>query len=109
MGLVYKPDHPNANENGMIDRSELYYEKTGAIYVIRDEMDPLRHMADNKMYTSKAKFRAATRAAGCQEYGNEVATLLKPRKRVELSREQRRNDIRRAIWEVRNGVRSERD
>jgi hypothetical protein len=39
--------------------------------VIRDEMEPLRNMADGRRYTSKAKFRQATRDAGCVEIGNE--------------------------------------
>jgi hypothetical protein len=105
MSWVYRPDHPLSNENGMIERSQLYeYEPGAAPYVITDEMEPLRHMADNRMFTSKAKFRANTKAHGCYEIGNETETLLKPRKRVELDRRQRRDDIKRAIWEVRNGI-----
>lgn len=102
MGLVYKPDHPEANENGMIDRSLLYYERGEAAYVISDTMDLTRHMADNKMYDSKAKFREVTKAHGCIEVGNESATMLKPRKPATLDRRQRRDDIRRAIYELRN-------
>lgn len=105
MGLVYRPDHPQANENGMIDRQLAFahIDHGEAAYVISDEMSPTRHMVDGRFYTSKAKFRAATKAHGCIEVGNETSTLLKPRKRVELDRGQRRNDIRRAMWELRNG------
>jgi hypothetical protein len=71
-----------------------------AAHVIRDEMEPTRHMADGRWYTSKAKFRAATKNNGCIEVGNETNTLLKPRKPVSLSREQRRNEIRRAIRQL---------
>lgn len=71
------------------------------VYVISDEMAPTRHMADSKFYTSKAKFRRATRDAGCVEVGNETATMLRPRKPVQLSREQRRRDIRTAIEQLR--------
>ncbi len=39
--------------------------------VINDEIPATWHPADGKFYTSKAKFRAATRAAGCVEVGNE--------------------------------------
>lgn len=70
--------------------------------VISDEMPETRHMADGKMYTSKAKFRQATRAAGCVEVGNETASLLKQRERIELSREQRREHIKQSIYELRN-------
>jgi hypothetical protein len=72
-----------------------------APYVITDEMGPLRHMADGKYYTSKHKFRAATKAAGCVEIGNEE--VVKRRKPVLLDRRQRREDIRRAIHDLRDG------
>ncbi len=73
-----------------------------ASFVISDEMAPTRHMADGQMYTSKAKFRHATRAAGCVEVGNETATLLKPRQQVTLDSGKRRDDIRKTIYEMRN-------
>lgn len=76
-----------------------------ATHVISDTMDALQHMADGKMYTSKAKFRAATKAAGCIELGNETSTILKPRKPIELDRGQRREAIRRTIYDLRNGRR----
>lgn len=60
-------------------------------------------MADGQTYDSKAAFRAATKRAGCVEVGNETETLLRPRKPIELDRRQRKDDIRRAIWELKNG------
>jgi hypothetical protein len=39
-------------------------------YVIGDETEPLEHV-DGKFYTSKAAFRAVTRAHGLTEVGNE--------------------------------------
>lgn len=71
-----------------------------ASYVVSDEMSETRHMADGKMYTSKAKFRQATRAAGCIEVGNETSTLLKPRQKIELSRADRRDAIRHSIQQL---------
>jgi hypothetical protein len=70
--------------------------------VISDIMPETRHMANNKRYTSKSQFRAATKAAGCIEYGNETAALLKPRKPAVMDRAKRRDDIKRAIYELRN-------
>ena len=104
---VYRPDHPRANANGMIDKDLLFEEALeraacAAPHVILDTMAPTRHMADGKYYTSKSKFRAVTRAHGCVEIGNELPALLKPRKPVELDRAQRRGDIARAIHDVRN-------
>lgn len=68
-------------------------------YVISDTMNATRNHADGKVYDSKAKFRAATRAAGCIEIGNET---IKPRAPVKLSNEQRAMDIKRAIEQLRS-------
>lgn len=73
-----------------------------ASYVISDIMSETRHMANGKTYTSKSEYRKATKAAGCIEVGNETETLLKPRKRVELDRTVRREDIQRTIYDLRN-------
>ena len=88
--------------DGKLVEKQFAAPREGAPYVISDNMPMLQHMADGKMYDSKAKFRAATRAAGCVEYGNETGTLLKPRARVPLDRRQRRDDIRRSLYEARN-------
>jgi hypothetical protein len=73
-----------------------------AAYVISDIMPETRHMANGKTYTSKSEYRKATKAAGCIEVGNETSTLLKPRKPIQLDRGQRREDIKRTIYEMRN-------
>lgn len=107
MGYVYRPDHPSANENGMIDRSMDY--QTGAAnapYVISDIMPETRHMASGRYHTSKSEFRKETKAYGCIEYGNDAA-LTRPRKPIPLSRAKRREDIQRAFYDVRNGRRSD--
>ena len=81
------------------------YSSDDAVQVISDSMDQLRNMADGKYYDSKSEFRQATKAAGCVEYGNEIPTLLTPRKPIPLDRSKRRDDIRRVIYELRNGIR----
>jgi hypothetical protein len=64
----------------LIDKNRAAPKRSGkTLHVISDEMAPTRHMADGNYYTSKKKFRQATRAAGCVEVGNETSTLLKPR------------------------------
>ena len=70
--------------------------------VISDIMDPTLHHADGKMYDSKKSFRAATKAAGCIEYGNDAAALPRPRKPIQMDRGQRREQIRQALYEARN-------
>ena len=73
------------------------------IYYNSDEMPPTRHMINGKYYTSKKKFRDETRARGCIEVGNETKTLTKRRKPVKLDRRRRRNDIKKAIYDLKNG------
>jgi hypothetical protein len=85
--------------------AEPQYQTDSAANVISDTMDSTRHMADGNYYESKSEFRKATKAAGCIEYGSEIPTLLKPRKPIPLDRAKRRDDIRRAIYELRNGIR----
>lgn len=100
---VYRPNHPFCDNHGMVEASIAgpKHVSASATGVISDTMAPTRHMADGRTYDSKSKFREATKAAGCIEVGNETETILKPRKRIELSREQRRNEIRRAIAQLR--------
>jgi hypothetical protein len=101
MPWIYRPNHPNANENGMVDRSEAYDTgKSSAPYVISDNMDPLRHHATGKVISSKRAFSKETRAAGCVELGNEP---IRPRAPVPLDKGARREAIRRTIYELRNG------
>lgn len=122
--LKHKPGHPLADEHGWVEEDAYYdynkrfgsFESTDSnrytngnekvtIHYIPDEMAPTRHMANGKLYTSKKKFRDETRARGCIEIGNETTKVLAPRKRIELDRRQRADDIRRAIYEVKNGRR----
>lgn len=88
-------------DGALVEKSaaEPLYQKNEATHVISDTMSETRHMASGKYFTSKKKFRDETRAYGCVEVGNEAATLLKPRKRVELDRRSRREAIRRALHE----------
>lgn len=101
--FVYRPDHPDRDEFGMVDVSIAgpKHHINSAAYVISDTMQPLRHMANGRMYDSKAAFRQATKDAGCIEVGSETSTLTKPRQRIELSRESRRNEIRKVISQLR--------
>ncbi len=105
--LVYRPDHPQRNENGMVP-SEIASPKgtDPRFYVISDTIPLTRHMADGKYYDSKRKFREATRAAGCIEYGNDPA-VTRPRKRIPLDRNKRRDDIRKTIYNLRNGIKDQ--
>jgi hypothetical protein len=72
--------------------------------VISDIMEPTQHMATGKFHTSKHKFREDTKRSGCVEIGNETGHLLKPRTPVQMDRRQRRDDIRRAIYDLKNSI-----
>ena len=101
--LVYRPDHPRAGSNGMVNKAWVFEPcSSSAPYVISDTMDSTRHMADGQFYTSKAKFRETTKAHGCVEVGNESAYLNKPRPKVQLSKEKRVDDIKKAIYQLKN-------
>lgn len=81
---------PNSNE-----RVNIYYNS--------DQMEPTRHMASGKMFTSKKKFRDETKAYGCIEVGNETKHMLKPRKPAKLDRRKRRESIKKAINDLKYG------
>lgn len=78
------------------------HSRGSAPYVISDNMDPTKHHGTGEIMTSKRAFSKATRAVGCIEIGNEI---VKPRAPVKLDRAQRREDIKRTIYELRNGIR----
>ena len=111
---VYRPGHPLSSEFGFVDKEELYGysfddmrgsfgNEPLSVHVISDTMEPTRHMGDGKTYTSKHKFREATRRAGCIEVGDQTHHLTKPKQPVKVDRRQLREDIKRSIHELRNG------
>lgn len=67
--------------------------------VISDTMEPMQHMATGRVHTSKAAFRADTRAAGCIEVGNDPAAL-RGSKRPEPNTGEIVADIKRAMQEL---------
>jgi hypothetical protein len=82
--------------------SRHFVSRGTAPYVISDNMDPLKHHGTGEILTSKRAFSKATRASGCIEIGNEVMPARKP---IVLDKGKRRDDIRRTIYELRNGIR----
>jgi len=116
---LYNPDCPLADKGGMVEKNQEYYywlslttpdnrmmkgNQVVEFRFISDEMPATRHMCNGKLYTSKKKFRDETRARGCVEIGNEKEHVLKPRKPRKLDRKQRRDDIKRALWLVKNNL-----
>lgn len=100
MAWIYRPNHPQANENGLVEKHLVsQYRSNGSPYVISDTMEPMKHMGTGRILDSKAKFRADTKASGCVEIGNEP---IKNRARVKLDSGQRREAIRKAFYDARN-------
>ncbi len=100
--VVYRPDHPDANENGMVP-VEIAGPKNiklgTSAYVISDNLGAhLRHMATGRYHDSKSEFRKDTKASGCVEVGNEATA--KPRKWIEPPAPGA--DIKRAIEQLRS-------
>jgi hypothetical protein len=95
----------------LVEASEFYTKKYQKIQRSRnhsmgfmynsDQMEPTRHMASGRYFTSKKKFRDETRAYGCVEVGNDY--VPKARKPAKLDRRKRREDIRKAIHDIKNG------
>jgi len=73
-----------------------------APYVISDTMEPLQHHATGRVHTSKSAFRADTRAAGCEEVGNDPAAQRDNYKRPDPSSAEIAVDVKRAIAELRS-------
>jgi hypothetical protein len=105
MSLVYRPGHPLANENGMVEshfagappQAGRRFGKGPS--VISDTMEPLKHMGTGRVLDSKSKFRADTRASGCVEVGNDPAAL---RARPTPEPEGVHMDVKRAMEELRS-------
>lgn len=87
-------------------RAPAKYFAGKAAYVISDEMASTLHMADGRRYSSKAKFRQATRDAGCVEVGNDPAIYGRPRTPVAFNPTVRRQEIRESIRRQLHGGRA---
>lgn len=70
-------------------------------YIISDHMDPVKHHGTGRIHDSKSEFRKDTKSCGAIETGNDP---IKPRKSIPLDRRQRRDDIARTIYNLRNGI-----
>lgn len=64
-------------------------------YIASDVMDETEHPCDGKHYTSKAQFRAVTRANGCIEVGNDPQRF-RPTEKPKPDRKSIRSSLERA-------------
>ena len=75
-----------------------------SFHYISDNMDPLLHHADGNYYDSKSTFRKVTKQHGCVEIGNN-SNWGRSRTPIKMDKRQRLDDIRRSVYELRNGRR----
>jgi hypothetical protein len=71
---IYRPNHPEADELGFIDKAILHEEPRQGAYVISDDLGAmLEHhgYSDGRKTDSKSVFRQWTKAAGLVEKGND--------------------------------------
>lgn len=66
-------------DGDLVDKRDAapLHDPSAAPAVHRDQMDPLRHMANGRVSDSKSEHRRWTKEAGCIEVGNDVSA--KPR------------------------------
>jgi len=67
-----RPDHPDVDKFGMIDKALVTSERVETHHVIGDVMAPMRHPVNNKFYDSKSAFRRVTKSRGLTEVGTET-------------------------------------
>ncbi len=85
----------------LVEKAKADYH-VGAAYVISDTQDLLWHPVTGKHTDSKSEFRKMTVAAGCREVGTDINFSPK-RKPPKLDKYKRVEDIKRSIYELRNG------
>lgn len=74
--------------------------KADAPYVRTDGMDPIRSMADGRLYDSKSAYYASVKRAGCEIIGNDTGGSP-PRPGYQAGHVE--VDIKRAIAELNSG------
>ena len=69
------------------------------IHVISDTMAPVKHMGTGRIHDSKSRFRADTRAMGCEEIGTEP---VRAHPRPEPSMHDIAMDVKKSIAQLRS-------
>jgi hypothetical protein len=64
-----------------------------------DLMEPTKHPIDGKYYTSASKFRAVTKAHGCEEVGTAYENGYNPEKEAQREWEAHSKAIRKEIFD----------
>ena len=111
MPWKYRPNHPLANENGMVDTAYLSDEpravsKLSRPYVVSDSLGgEVKHLATGKYLDSKSAHRKLNKQLGLVELGNDNKAVAPKETTRAVDKRKRRNDIGKAINQLRNGRR----
>lgn len=101
MAWVYRPDHPLADANGMVEK-HLAGEPVRARstlpfpMVVTDQIE-IKSMVDGQIYTSKAALRRSYREHGYVEVGNEWLRNEPQQPRPKSNRKAIRDSVGKAL------------
>jgi len=111
MSWVYRPNHPLANDNGMVERHLVDEAPRAASslprpYVVSDNLGGgVKHLATGQILDSKSAHRKLNKELGLVELGNEKKAHLSQPAPAKLDKRERKNAIRKAIKELKEGRR----
>jgi hypothetical protein len=78
MTWVYRPDHPLANENGMVDREIAGARNDSKSPLVISDIEPFQTQ-DGKAITSRMDLRAYEQANGVKQVGNDWTGSERPK------------------------------
>lgn len=78
MALVYRPEHPMANENGMVDRSVAGQRYNGKSPLVISDIEPFQTQ-DGHAIASRRDLRAYEMANGVKQVGSDWTGSERPR------------------------------
>jgi hypothetical protein len=77
MALVYRPEHPMANENGMVDRQYAGQRSNGKSPLVISDIEPFQTQ-DKVAITSRKDLRAYEQANGVKQVGSDWTGSERP-------------------------------
>jgi hypothetical protein len=111
MSWVRRPDHPLADEFGMVEKHLVIDEPRAASklprpYIVSDNLGGgIKHLATGQVLDSKSAHRKLNKELGLVELGNEKKAHLSQPAPTKLDKRERKNAIRKAIKELKEGRR----
>lgn len=76
MPLVYRPAHPAANDNGMVERDIAGPRSNAKHFAVMPDITPFRSPIDKSWITSRSALREHERVHGVRQVGNDFAAHM---------------------------------